>query len=144
MIRKLFVASLAIVLGIFPAMAAGIFSADSLLSVASIQVANNTTATVVSAVPATLYEIQAFNNSSTIAYIKIYNAASATCGSGTPQARYMIPASTAVPPVMGNTNGDAYGAGITVCVTTGYAESDTTAPAANEYILNLHYKKASP
>ena len=128
-------------LGCLPSYALGFFSADSSLLVTSIQVANNTTAIVVSG-PAALYGIQAFNNSSTIAYIKIYNAASATCGSGTPQARYMIPASTAVPPIMENTNGDAYGAGIVVCVTTGYADTDTGAPAANEYIVNVHYKKA--
>ena len=56
-------------LGCLPSYALGFFSANSSLLVTSIQVANNTTAIVVSG-PAALYGIQAFNNSSTIAYIK--------------------------------------------------------------------------
>lgn len=116
-----------------------IFQADSKLDIKSIQVANNTTAIVISGGPVTLYSVEAFNNSTTIAYVKVYNAATVTCGTGTPQARYMIPASASAT-LMANINGDAYGAGLVVCVTTGYADNDTTAPTASEYIVNLHYK----
>jgi hypothetical protein len=124
-----------------PANAGSIFSAVSAINVTSIQVLNNVTAIVVSASPATFYGLEVSNNGATIAYVKVYNAASVTCGSGTPQARYMIPATTSVP--LKTTNGDAYGAGITVCVTTGYADSDTGAPAANEYIVDVHYKRSN-
>lgn len=141
MSHKLIAVILALVGTLTPAHAGGIFSADSQISVSSIQVANNTTAILVSANPATLYGIEVFNNAATIAYVKVYNAASATCGSGTPQARYMIPASTSVS--LKNENGGAYGAGITVCVTTGYADTDTTAPTASEYIVDVHYKRSN-
>jgi hypothetical protein len=123
------------------------FRADSQINVKSVVVSNNVSPTVVSTVRSTLYSIDAFNNSTTLAYIKLYNASSATCGSGTPFARYMIPFGTsssgggfAIP----NINGDAYVNGITMCVTTGIADSDTGAPAASTYIVNLHYDTQGP
>jgi hypothetical protein len=139
---KLIAGLLAVLLGGFfvpHAKATEIFQADSKLNVKSIQVANNTNAITVGGFPVTLYGLEAFNSSTTVAYVKVYNSSQVTCGSGTPQARYMIPASTSAT-LMFNTNGDAYGAGLTICVTTGYADSDTGAPAANEYIVNVHYK----
>lgn len=114
------------------------FQADSNVSVSSNLIANNTTAIVVTAAFANLYAVEASNNGATIAYVKLYNAASGTCGSGTPRARYMIPASTSMQwPVV---NGDAYPTGIVLCVTTGIADNDTSAPAASAYIVNVHYK----
>jgi NAD(P)H-dependent flavin oxidoreductase YrpB (nitropropane dioxygenase family) len=131
--------------GIFTSSAfAQAFQADSQINVTSILVAANTTATVVTASKATLYEIEAFNNSTTIAYVKVYNAATATCGTGTPQARYMISSSANPQPLMVNINGDAYVNGITVCVVTGYADNNTSAPSASEYIVNLHWKAKEP
>lgn len=139
--RNIVSALFAIVLGAVFAVPASAqnFQADSKINVRSIQVANNTTATVVKATGGTVYSIEAFNNNTTLAYVKVYNAASATCGSGTPQARYMIPASASAT-LMSNANGDAYVNGVTVCVTTGYGDSDTGAPAATTYIVNVHYK----
>jgi hypothetical protein len=130
--------------GLVPAHADGdTFGADSKLWITSTQVANNTTAIVISSVPATVYSIQAFNNSTSIAYIKLYNAASGiTCGTGTPQARYQISGSASAPLMIEASNGVAYGNGITLCVTTGYADSDATAPAATEYIVNIAFKKS--
>lgn len=141
---RILAALLAVLMGGFfvPAHAQSTFQGDAKLNVKSIQVANNTTAIVVSANPATLYSVEAFNNSTVLAYVKVYNAATATCGSGTPQARYMIPASASAT-LMANINGDAYGAGLTICITTGFADSDTGAPAASEYIVNLHWKQAN-
>lgn len=134
-------------LGLGPASAQK-FQADSGISVISTQVANNTTAIIISNQSASLYQIEAFNNGATIAYIKLYNAgsivtgapAAVTCGSGTPRARYMIPASTGNPVVIPIVNGDAYVYGITMCVTTGYADNDTGSPTASEYIVNIHFK----
>jgi hypothetical protein len=39
-----------------------------------------------------------------------------------------------------NINGDAYGLGIVMCITTGIADNDTTAPAASTYIVNVHFR----
>lgn len=110
-------------------------------SVSSTIIPNNTTAVVVKGSPGQLYGVECFNNSATIAYIKIYNAISATAGSGTPNARFMCPASTSgagfVLPVP---VGSVYSTGITFVMTTGIADNDTGAPAANTYIVNVRYK----
>jgi len=113
------------------------------LSVASQQVAANTTAILIKPGPGLLYGIAAWNNSSTILYGKIYDAASGvTCGSGTPKDRFMIPAANAggagfvfpVGPI-----GVTYLNGITVCITAGFADSDTTAPSANQAEFSVYY-----
>ena len=134
--------ALALVLlgAVVPARAAGIFAADSQLNVSSLISVNNTTAVVISAAAATVYGIQISNNSATVAYLKLYNSASQTCGSGTPQFCLMIPASTTIP--IENVGGDAYVNGVSVCLTTGIADSDTGAPAANAYIVDIHWKKS--
>jgi hypothetical protein len=117
------------------------FAADSKLSFVSTQVLSNTVATVISTVPTVLYAVQGFNSGSlSPTFVKLFNAGSATCGSGTPFARYVIPASTVAPLTIEITNGIAFGAGITMCVTSGFADSDTTAPATGSYIVNLSYK----
>lgn len=109
------------------------------------QVANNTTSVAIDASPGTLYQVRVWNNSATIAYAKLYNAAqgSTTCGSGTPLNRILIPANTSgagatIP--FGAGLGVAYGTAISLCVTTGFADSDTTSPAASTYIVEVDYK----
>lgn len=119
------------------------FLADAKIKVSSTIALNNTTAIVIKATSGNVYSIDAFNNGGTIAYVKLYNAASATCGSGTPQARYAIPfgaSSSGGGFNVSNINGDAYGVGIVMCITTGIADTDTGAPAATTYIVNVHYK----
>lgn len=116
------------------------------VSTKSIQVANNTTSVAVDASAGTLLAVRVFNNSGTIAYAKFYNASqgSTTCGSGTPILREMIPANSSggsgAIPVFGGGYGVAFGTAITVCVTTGFGDSDTTAPAASTYIVEADYK----
>lgn len=114
------------------------------LSILSKQVANNTTSFAVDASAGMLYGIEAFNNSTTIAYIKLYNASqgSTTCGTGTPIYRGMIPA-----PSSGGGGyvsmrdlGIPFSTAITACVTAGFGDSDTTAPAASTYTINFLYK----
>jgi hypothetical protein len=63
------------------------------------------------------------------------------CGAGTPQARYVIPARTIAPLTIENSNGIAFGGGISMCVTSGISDSDTTPPANNTHIVNLSTKK---
>lgn len=113
------------------------------LSVLREQVANNTTSVAVKASAGQLYGIEAFNNGATIAYVKLYNAAqgSTTCGSGTPVYQGMIPAAAAGGGYVSmNVYGMPFATAITACVTTGFADNDTTAPAASTYVLNLFYK----
>lgn len=114
------------------------------LSVLRKQVANNTTSFAVDASPGQLYGIEAYNNGTTIAYIKLYNAAqgSTTCGSGTPVYQGMIPAPTTGGGgyISMNVQGLAFSTAITACVTTGFADNDTTAPAASTYVINFFYK----
>lgn len=123
--------------------AAQSFPADAKIKVMSTIAANNTTAIVIKNTSGTVYSVDAFNNGGTIAYVKLYNATSATCGTGTPMNRYMIPfgaSSSGGGFNVSNINGDAYGVGIVMCITTGIADSDTNAPAASTYIVNVHYK----
>ena len=121
----------------------GIFQGDYNINVSSLISVNNVNAVSITSKHAIVYSIDAFNNSTTLAYLKLYNSSSATCGSGTPQARYMIPfgASSAGGGFnLSNINGDAYVNGLTACITTGIADNDTGAPAANAYIVNIHWK----
>lgn len=114
------------------------------LSIKRLQVANNTTSVAIDASPGQLYGIEAFNNSSVIAYVKLYNASqgSTTCGSGTPVYQGMIPAASSggAGYVSMNGYGAPFSTAITACITTGFADNDTTAPAASAYVLNVFYK----
>jgi hypothetical protein len=111
---------------------------------AGAMVPNNTTAVVVKGSAGTLYGIQVYGISATPAYVKFYNATSATCGSGTPVKRLMIPAASTAALGAGSNitfgvQGVAFGTGITYCVTTGITDADTTAPAANTFLVNVDY-----
>lgn len=153
--KRLYLSALAIVLYVLPA--AGQFIADAKISIASNIAVNNTTAIVLATRASTVYQVDAYNNSTTLAYIKLYDACgtatsatcaqAATCGQATPapKARYMIPFGTSSSGggfVTPNVNGDGYTFGIVQCVTTGIADSDTGAPAASTYIVNIHFKAA--
>lgn len=115
------------------------------LSVKSFIVANNTTSVAVKASAGEIYGITASSiSAATPVFIKTYNIAqgSNTCGSNTPVQREMVPAPGASG---GGTNifypaGVAYGTAISVCVTAGQADADTTSPAATSYIVNVYYK----
>lgn len=119
------------------------FRADSQITVKSYISVNNTTAVVVKATYGSVYSIDAFNNSTTLAYVKLYNSATAVCGTDIPVARYLIPFGTSSAGGgfnVSNINGDVYPGGVSMCITTGIADNDTGAPAANAYIVNVHYK----
>lgn len=109
------------------------------------QVANNTTSVAICASACTYYGAYVQTISATPLWLKLYNTAqgSVTCGSGTPVDRILIPANTtgagAVIPIAGGV-GAAYGTALTSCVTTGYADSDTTAPAANATQISFYVK----
>jgi hypothetical protein len=124
------------IIPIAPSTQAGTLSHSAIL-------ANSTNATSVKASAGTLFEISVYNNSATIAYLKLYNSATApTCGSGTPVARYLIPGASSggAGSNVNITLGKSFGTGIAYCVTTGIGDTDTTAVAANAYLVNLTYK----
>lgn len=91
-----------------------------------------------------VYWIHCMNLSASVVYLKLYNATAAnvTVGTTTPVLTFPIP-----------TQGTTSGAGFTLCIpngiafstaitaacTTGVADNDTGAPAANVCVLNLGY-----
>lgn len=76
------------------------------------------------------------------AYLKLYNKASApTVGSDVPVMTILIPGNTAGAGANCEfTNGIQFATGVAYAVTTGVANSDTGAVAANEVVINLLYK----
>lgn len=107
------------------------------LSATSILITADTADHVIKASPGQLYGVSAFNNNSSAGYLKIYNAVSATAGAGTPADRIYIPQGTTH---LRWENGVAYGTGIAAILTTGYADADTTAPSATQFIVNFYWK----
>ncbi len=83
-----------------------------------------------------------FNTNASARYLKIYNKATApTVGTDTPVLTITIPGNTAGAGAnVEFANGIAFGTGIGWALTTGVADSDTGAVAANEIVVNLMYK----
>lgn len=99
--------------------------------------AATTNATSVKASAGTLYSITAFNLNAAVRYVKFYNKASApTVGTDTPVATFAIPASTTGAGfAIEFPFGFDFATGIAYATTTGAADSDTAAVAANEIVL---------
>jgi hypothetical protein len=74
-------------------------------------------------------------------YAKLYNKASApTVGSDTPVMTLLIPGNTAgAGSTLGLPCGAAFSTGIALAITTGVADADTGAVAANEIVVHLFY-----
>lgn len=113
-------------------------------SVSSIIWPNNTTAVVVKGSAGQLYGVHIETiSTSTPAFLKVYDATSATAGSGTPKLRSMCSA-----PAVGGSGpqgfmtdtGVQFNTGITIILTGGITDADTTAVTANQYIVNVFYK----
>jgi len=104
--------------------------------------AASTNATSVKASAGTLGAIIVTNINAAVRYLKFYNKASSpTVGTDTPVLVFAIPGNTAgagiavpLPP-----HGFSFTTGIAFALTTGAADSDTGAVAANEQIVNLGY-----
>lgn len=112
--------------------------------VTSVQVSSTVAPVLIASGNRGLVGMESYSVSTSTTWVKLYNApssASVTCGTGTPSARYLI---------VGNTNGagyitanmpaDIYTSGIVACFTTGFADSDTTAPAATTFAVNFHWQ----
>lgn len=119
------------------AQATGGYTPGKLISAAT------TNATSVTAVASTLGYITASNVNASPRYLKLYNKASSpTVGTDTPVHTFLIPGNTAgagtnipLPP-----QGIAFSNGIALALTTGVADNDTAAVAANEIVVNYGTK----
>lgn len=93
----------------------------------------------------TLYTIAAFNRTAGPLYLKFYNltAANTTVGTSTPVLTFVVPGnadSDGAGFILTNPLGFAFDTAITVACTGAVADNDTTAPGANECVINLGYK----
>jgi hypothetical protein len=89
-----------------------------------------------------VYWILAENNSATVNYVRFYNTSSGpTCSSATGLVtQIQIPASTAVGGISIPLHfGIAFSTGIGICVTSGYATTDTTNATATAISLTIGY-----
>lgn len=104
--------------------------------------AATTNATSVKASAGQVFGIFASNIHASPRYLKLYDKASSpVVGTDVPVATYLIPGNTAgtgfrllIP------HGLAFAAGIALALTTGVADADTGAVAANDIVVNLEYK----
>jgi len=119
-----------------PAVATGGATPGKLVSAAT------TNATSVKASAGTLYSLSVGNTNASARYVKFYNKASApTVGSDTPVQVFTIPGGTAGGgrEVQIPVCGIAFSTGIAFATTTGAADSDTGAVAANEIVVSYSY-----
>ena len=113
------------------------------LSISHTKSAANTTGIVVKGSAGQVYGFICTNTNASARYVKFYNkATAATVGTDTPVFVLMIPgnANGAGMVAAEFTSGIAFATGISIGITTGVADSDTGAPAANEIIANVFYK----
>lgn len=86
-----------------------------------------------------LYGYYIFNGGSATAFLKFYNKATApTVGTDTPV--ITIPLAAGAGANVEFTQGVAFDTGIGIGATTEVGDSGTTAPGANEVVVNLFYK----
>ena len=113
------------------------------LSFSKLISAGSTNLTQIKAEAGQIYGIYATNINAAIRYLKVYNAASAdvTVGTTVPDLTLPIPAAAAgagffikLP------QGIAFSTGISIALTTGVADNDTGAVAANELTVHCFYK----
>ena len=86
-----------------------------------------------------LYGWYLFNNAATVTYIKLYNKATApTVGTNTPVLTIPIPPGSAAN-VEYNVGVGDFSLGLGIGATTGVADNNTGAPAANDCVVNIFY-----
>lgn len=87
-----------------------------------------------------MYWYYIYNNAATTHFVKFYNdtAANVVVGTATPTMTVPIPAGAAANCSLGH--GLRFGTAICAAATTGVADNDTGAPAANAIVINVGYK----
>lgn|SRR5574341_257875 len=116
------------------------FAADTASGYRRLSTADTNLATV-KASPGSIYAILATNTNAAARYLKLYNkAANPTLASDTPLWTVAIPGAAAGAGVaLPLPAGLDFSTGIALAITTGVADTDTGALAANEVIVNLAY-----
>ena len=101
--------------------------------------AATTNATAVKASAGTVWSIICSNVNAAARYVKFYNLAVApTVGTSVPAFTILVPAGQTVN-ITGGSNGIRFGTGIALAITTGMADADTGAVAANEIKVATSY-----
>lgn len=95
------------------------------------------TGAVASATPVKIAYIQAHNKNAAVVYLKLYDKATAADQTDTPVHTIAIPASGSIPLTALDGREIPFNTGLSVRATTGIADNDTGAPAANDVTLNL-------
>lgn len=109
-------------------------------NITSISSANTNNSTSVKPSAAAVYEVVACNTNAAARFVKLYNKATApTCGTDTPYFRLEVAPSTCAPAVI-STGGMSFPLGLGYCIVTGKADSDNTAPSADDVQLNIGFK----
>jgi hypothetical protein len=102
--------------------------------------AATTNARTIKATAGTVYNIVASNANAAVRYLKLYNTATApTVGTTVPVLTIAIPAAGTTPPINFGAMGHRFSTGISMALTTGVADSDTAAVAANEIKVVTSY-----
>jgi hypothetical protein len=127
-----------------PIFAAPIPTTSGGLSVYFVQPTASDNHVVIKAGAGQVYKVSVTNNSATVNYLRLYNATTGFngCNSATNLVYQMaIPASTTVGGLSDSWDlGMAFSTGISICVTSGYATTDTTNATASAMSVNVGYK----
>lgn len=127
-----------------PSFAAPIPTTSGGLSVYNVQPTASDNHAVIKAGAGQVYKVDAFNNSAVVNYIRLYNATTGFngCNSATNIVwQGIIPASTSGAGLSSSWDlGIAFTTGISICVTSGYAQTDTTNATASALIVNVGFK----
>lgn len=96
---------------------------------------------VVKATPGKLFGMSFGNTNAAACYVRLYDLSAAPSATDTPVARFMIPGSTAgAGREKSWPGGLRFKAGIAYRITTGAADTDSTAAASNEVTGNFDYR----
>lgn len=95
------------------------------------------TGQVIKAYAGSVISMYISNTAATVNYLKFYDKATAPDETDTPILTLPIPATTVV--AHNPLDGIDFTVGISIRATTGVADNDTTAPSANDVVVNIHY-----
>jgi hypothetical protein len=111
------------------------------LSVSRVISGASTNATVAKASAGQVYGWYCSNTNDSPRYVKLYNTSSSpTVGTDTPTHTILVPGNSGSGCTATFPHGIAFSTGISYAITAVAADNDTTAVAANEIIVHIHYK----
>lgn len=96
-----------------------------------------TTGSVVKAFKGGVFEITVSNANAAARFLKLYDKATAPTAADTPIRTYYLPPLSLTP--IPTPDGINFELGISLRASTGVADSDNTAPTANDVIVNIGY-----